>query len=95
MKTKTLSRIAAALLVAASLVPLVAIPASAGPAAPFLPGIRPLGMGNAFVAVADDRNALHYNPAGLARIARNRAISRWRREHERRDRERTAAVSRQ
>jgi hypothetical protein len=37
---------------------------------PTLPGIRPLGMGNAFVAVADDRNALHYNPAGLGRLTR-------------------------
>jgi hypothetical protein len=27
--------------------------------------LRPLGMGNAFVAVADDKDALHYNPAGL------------------------------
>jgi hypothetical protein len=25
-------------------------------------------MGNAFVAVCDDRNALHYNPAGLAQL---------------------------
>jgi len=31
-------------------------------------GVRPLAMGNAFVAVADDFNALYYNPAGLARI---------------------------
>jgi hypothetical protein len=31
-------------------------------------GVRPLGMGNAFVAVSDDFNALYYNPAGLARI---------------------------
>lgn len=29
-------------------------------------GIRPLGMGNAFVAQSDDFNALYYNPAGLA-----------------------------
>ena len=27
-------------------------------------GCRPLGMGNAFVAVADDINATYYNPAG-------------------------------
>ncbi len=27
--------------------------------------IRALGMGNAFVAVAEDRNAIYYNPAGL------------------------------
>lgn len=31
-------------------------------------GIRPLAMGNSFVAVADDYNALFYNPAGLARL---------------------------
>lgn len=30
-------------------------------------GTRPLGMGDAFVAVANDYNALFYNPAGLAR----------------------------
>lgn len=33
-------------------------------------GTRPLGMGNAFVAVVDDYNALFYNPAGLIRIDR-------------------------
>ncbi len=31
-------------------------------------GLRPLGMGNAYVAVADDFNAIFYNPAGLARL---------------------------
>ncbi|MBP6218302.1 MAG: hypothetical protein KA436_06930 [Oligoflexales bacterium] len=31
-------------------------------------GVRPLAMGNAFVAVVDDQNALFYNPAGLARL---------------------------
>jgi hypothetical protein len=35
---------------------------------PRLDGIRPLGMGNAFLAVCDDRNALYTNPAGLSRI---------------------------
>lgn len=29
-------------------------------------GARPLGLGEAYVAVADDAAALHYNPAGLA-----------------------------
>ncbi len=29
-------------------------------------GVRPLGMGGAFTALADDENALFYNPAGLA-----------------------------
>jgi len=28
-------------------------------------GVRPLGMGGAFTALADDENALFYNPAGL------------------------------
>ncbi len=31
-------------------------------------GARPLGMGDAFVAVANDYNAIFYNPAGLARL---------------------------
>ena len=34
---------------------------------PFL-STRAMGMGNAFVAVADDYSAMFYNPAGLARI---------------------------
>jgi hypothetical protein len=33
-------------------------------------GPRPLSMGEAFVAVADDGNALFWNPAGLARLER-------------------------
>ena len=61
------------LVVALGVGPLLSGPvAASGPTAPFLPGIRPLGMGNAFVAVADDRNTLHYNPAGLARLDRTR-----------------------
>ena len=31
-------------------------------------GGRPLGMGGAFVALADDGNAASYNPAGLGYI---------------------------
>jgi hypothetical protein len=34
-------------------------------------GARPLGMGEAFVALADDVNALQFNPAGLAQIKRH------------------------
>jgi len=34
-------------------------------------GARPLGMGEAFVAVADDVNALNFNPAGLVQIKRH------------------------
>jgi len=49
-----------------------ALVGAAGPgtsAATFLQlgyGARPFGLGEAFVAVADDVAALHYNPAGLA-----------------------------
>lgn len=39
---------------------------------PTLQGIRPLGMGDAFVAVVNDRNALYYNPAGLSNLRRTR-----------------------
>lgn len=33
-------------------------------------GTRPIGMGEAFVAVADDGNAVHLNPAGISLIQR-------------------------
>ncbi|MBI3609107.1 MAG: hypothetical protein HY204_00180 [Nitrospirae bacterium] len=36
----------------------------------FYKGLRPLGMGGAFTAVADDENAMFYNPAGLNGIKR-------------------------
>ena len=36
-------------------------------------GMRPMGMGGAFVAVSNDANALFYNPAGLADIHTKRA----------------------
>lgn len=35
-------------------------------------GIRPLGMGGAFVAVSNDQNALFYNPAGLSYVPKQR-----------------------
>lgn len=38
-----------------------------------LVGTRPISMGQAFVAVADDGNAIHWNPAGLARMERIQA----------------------
>jgi len=49
---------------------LVALAApSAGRELPrFFEGVRPLGMGGAFTAVADDENAVFYNPAGLDRV---------------------------
>jgi tetratricopeptide (TPR) repeat protein len=31
-------------------------------------GARPIGMGNAYTALADDVNAIYYNPAGLAQL---------------------------
>lgn len=34
-------------------------------------GARPAGMGEAFVAIADDVNAVYWNPAGLAQLTRN------------------------
>ncbi len=34
-------------------------------------GVRPLGMGNAFLAISDDNNAFWYNPAALARMRAN------------------------
>ncbi len=36
-------------------------------------GVRALGMGGAFVAVADDGSASYWNPAGMMRIARPEA----------------------
>ncbi len=43
-------------------------------AAPFLEieiGSRAIGMGGAFVAVADDATAIYWNPAGLSRLQKN------------------------
>lgn len=53
-------------------VALVCVVMATGAAARELPsyfkGVRPLGMGGAFTAVADDESALFYNPAGLDRV---------------------------
>jgi len=35
-------------------------------------GVRPMGMGNAFVAIADDGDAFYYNPAGLTAVRKIR-----------------------
>lgn len=32
-------------------------------------GVRPQGMGGAFVSISDDANAIYWNPAGLAQIS--------------------------
>lgn len=52
----------------AALAFLVAGPSFARELPAFYKGIRPLGMGGAFTAVADDENALFYNPAGLDKV---------------------------
>jgi hypothetical protein len=62
------------LLVALALLGLVLTPLAAPPVAPaaqfplLYQGTRPLGMGGAYTAVANDSGALTYNPAGLARV---------------------------
>jgi hypothetical protein len=38
-------------------------------------GARAIGMGNAFVALADDVNSIYYNPAGLVRLRKNEFTS--------------------
>ncbi|MBU1881120.1 PorV/PorQ family protein, partial [bacterium] len=46
-------------------------------AAPFLTigvGSRPIAMGGAFVSIADDANAMFWNPAGLARLPKSEVI---------------------
>ncbi len=40
-------------------------------------GVRPQGMGNAFVAVANDVNAVYWNPAGLALINNQQVQATW------------------
>lgn len=52
----------------AGILSLILTTAEAGPTSPFVPGIRPLGMGGTFMAIADDTNAMFYNPAGLSRV---------------------------
>jgi hypothetical protein len=37
-------------------------------------GSRPLGMGGAFVALADDANGIYWNPAGLVQMKRQEAV---------------------
>ncbi len=47
---------------------LMAASAAARELPSYFEAVRPLGMGGAFTAVADDENALFYNPAGLDRV---------------------------
>ena len=55
------------------ILPLLLVAVLSGPAfakelPAFYEGVRPLGMGGAFTAIADDNNAIFYNPAGLNRL---------------------------
>lgn len=53
------------------LIPLQALAQNAGQAGSYLQlgaGVRPLGLGGAFVAVANDVAAGHWNPAGLGQL---------------------------
>ena len=34
-------------------------------------GVRPLGMGGAFVSLADDGSAIYWNPAGISQIKKS------------------------
>ncbi len=59
-------RVLCAVLAVCLLMPLTVVAGTdTNEAQVFIRGIRPLGMGGAFVAVADDQNAVFYNPAGL------------------------------
>ncbi|HOH08909.1 MAG TPA: PorV/PorQ family protein [bacterium] len=55
----------AAVVVLASVVPALAVSESAVLFLQISPGARAAGMGEAFVALADDATAVYYNPAGL------------------------------
>lgn len=50
----------------------MSVSANSAPLETFYSGIRPLAMGNAFTAVADDKNAVFYNPAGLNSVKKGR-----------------------
>lgn len=55
---------------------LLAAPAGAAETAAFLdvgPGARAVGLGGAYTALADDSDALYWNPAGLARQEKRQA----------------------
>ena len=69
MKKAAVFRIWEHVLIAA-LVSVVWVSSPAAREYPFLyRGVRPLAMGGAFTAVADDEHAMIFNPAGLADIS--------------------------
>lgn len=68
MEARRVGRIGVLALVA-TLAPFAGTPGAGATPFPLLyQGTRPLGMGGAYTAVADDAGALIYNPAGLARV---------------------------
>ncbi len=48
-------------------------------------GARPLAMGGAFIALADDANATYWNPAGLAQMPPGQMLGTWTHTAENRD----------
>lgn len=60
MRKYLLAGLALALTIALTAVPILACV-----------GARPLAMGGAFIAVADDANAVYWNPAGLTQVQNN------------------------
>ncbi|MCP4725691.1 MAG: tetratricopeptide repeat protein [bacterium] len=54
---------------------ILAVPVSAQIANRMPVGARPMGMGGAFSAVANDANALYWNPAGIASLQRQEFTS--------------------
>ena len=67
-RSRPLSRLARALLLLAVLLSASADPAAARELRRQMPFLRPLLMGDAYVAVGDEASTLFYNPAGLARL---------------------------
>ena len=63
--------IAVAMLASAPAQAITVVEANAGPQFNFVnPGARSLGMGGAFIGLADDSTAAYTNPAGLAQLTR-------------------------
>lgn len=67
MRNPTLLKNFSKIIILLSLIVGSSPPLKAGETPPFLRFARPLAMGDAFTAVADDFNLFYYNPAGLAR----------------------------
>ena len=62
----TVHRLSPVLLLTAFIVAFSLLACPTAQARVFFPGVKPLAMGTAFAAVADDCNAIQFNPAGIA-----------------------------